>query len=410
MWRRFLQTSLLAGVSLLFLAGAAAAGTVRITVPEFSARTKPYFSEAEQAFEAANPGIDIQIDIVPREEFRRRLTTEMGQGANPDLAVISARWLVDFVKLDALEPLDGFVTDDLKNRLIAAFLSAGRMDGKIHGLPFTASVRALYYNVDLFGKAGIAEAPKTWDELKTAAEKISALGDGRYGYGLAGKGVEADVAFYYAMWGQGVEVIDENGRSGLASDGAIAAAQFFRDLIDKGATQPAVTSFPKEGVEKLFQEGKLGMVIADPLLAKQIREGGHGVDYSVAGVPAGPTGARGTYGEADLVVMFKNSKAKEDAGKFLDYLFTADLRARFTLGEGFLPVTSEETQSEHYVNDADLRVFIELLPLARFTPPIAGWEIVAQRTTEALQKVYLGGDIAAILKAVAEEINRILLK
>ncbi|MGE0008465.1 MAG: sugar ABC transporter substrate-binding protein [Parvibaculaceae bacterium] len=410
MRRRFLQTSLAAALSLLFLAGAGFASTVRVAVPEYSARTKPYFSEAEHAFEAANPGIDIRVDIVPREELRRRLTTEMGEGGNPDLAIISGRWLVDFVRLDALEPLDGLITGDLKSRLIAPFLAAAAVDGKTYGLPFTASVRALYYNRDLFAKTGIAEAPKTWDELKTAAEKIAGLGGGRYGYGLAGKGVEADVFFYYVMWGQGVEVIDENGRSGLASDGAIAAAKFYKELIDKGATQPAVTAFPREGVENLFKEGKLGMVIADPLLAREIRQQGRGVDYGVATVPAGPTGARGTYGEADLAVMFKTSKAKEDAWKFLDYLFTADLRARFTLDEGFLPVTMEEAKAEHYANDADLKPFVDLLPLARFTPPIAGWEIVAQRTTEALEKVYLGGDIEATLKAVAEEINRILLK
>src|SRR5262245_19827732 len=304
MRRRFLRTSLAAGLSLLFLPGAALAATVRITVPEYSAKTRPYFSEAERGFEAANPGIDIQLDMVPHGELRRQLTTELGEATNPDLALISSRWLVDFVKLGALKPLNSFVSDDLKARLIAPFLSAAMMDGKLYGLPFTGSVRALYYNTDLFGKAGIAEAPKTWDELKIAAEKVSDLGDGRYGYGLPGKGIEADISFYFAMWGQGVEVIDENGRSGLASDGAIAAARFYKELIDKGATQPAVTSFPREGVENLFKEGKLGMVIADPRFAKQIREQGRSIDYGVAAVPAGATGARGTYGEADLIVLF----------------------------------------------------------------------------------------------------------
>jgi multiple sugar transport system substrate-binding protein len=271
-------------------------------------------------------------------------------------------------------------------------------------------VSALYYNKDLLGRAGLTEPPKTWDELKVAAEKVSSLGNGLYGYGLPGKGVEADVSYYYVMWGQGVEVIDENGRSGLASDGAIAAAKFCKDLIDKGATQPAVTAFPREGVENLFKEGKLGMVIATPLFSKQIRAEGRGLNYGVAAIPTGPTGARGTYGETDLAIMFKSSKSKDEAWKFLDYLYTTGMRIRFTQDEGFLPVTKEEAQMEHYVNDAELKVFVELLPLARFTPTIAGWEILAQRTTEALQKVYLGSDAEAALKAVAEEINRILLK
>jgi multiple sugar transport system substrate-binding protein len=407
---RFLRTAGVAGLCLAVLTGAAVAGSVRIIVPDYSARTGPYFAEAERTFEAANPNIDVQIEVVPREELKRKLTTSMGEGANPDLAIISQRWLVDFVKLDAVEPLDGFISDDFKGRFIAPFLSAGMMDGKIQGLPFTASVSALYYNKDLLGRAGLTEPPKTWDELKVAAEKVSSLGNGLYGYGLPGKGVEADVSYYYVMWGQGVEVIDENGRSGLASDGAIAAAKFCKDLIDKGATQPAVTAFPREGVENLFKEGKLGMVIATPLFSKQIRAEGRGLNYGVAAIPTGPTGARGTYGETDLAIMFKSSKSKDEAWKFLDYLYTTGMRIRFTQDEGFLPVTKEEAQMEHYVNDAELKVFVELLPLARFTPTIAGWEILAQRTTEALQKVYLGSDAEAALKAVAEEINRILLK
>ncbi len=407
---RFLRTVCVAGLCLAVLTGVALAGSVRIIVPEYSPRTGPYFADAEREFEAANPDIDIQIEMVPWEELRRKLATEMGEGTYPDLAIINRRELVDFVKLDAIEPLDGFISDEFKSRFIGSFLSMAMMDGKIRGIPFTASIRALYYNKDLFGRAGITEPPRTWDELKSAAEKISALGGGIYGYGLSGKGIEADVCYYYVMWGQGVEVIDENGRSGLASDGAIAAANFYKVLIDKGATEPAVTAFPREGVENLFKEGKIGMIIAPPQLAKEIRETGRGLSYGVAAVPAGPTGARGTYGESDAVVMFKKSQNKDEAWKFIEYLFTTVMRARFTQDEGLLPVTKEEAESEHYVNDAELKVLVELLPVARFTPLIASWEIVAQRTTDALQKVYLGGDADATLKSVAEEINRILLK
>lgn len=411
MRRLILQTSLALGLSALSFASPAAAGTIRIMVPEYSARTKPFFAEAEQAFEASHPDTDIQIEMVPWGELRRRLATEMGQDNHPDLAIIDRRWLVDFVKLDSVKALDDLITDEFKGRFIDVFLAAMMMDGKTRGLPFTASVRALYYNKDMLGKAGIAEPPKTWDELKTAAEKIAKLGS-VYGYGLPGKGVGADIYYYYVMWAQGVEIIDENGRSGLASDGAIAAVKFLKDLIDKGAAEPAVTSFPSESVEGLFKEGKLGMVIGGLRLAKEIREEGRGLNFGVAPIPAGPTGARGTYGETDALVLFKSAqnKNKEEAWKFVEFLYTTAQRARFTQDEGFLPVLKEETQAEYYANDAALKVFVELLPLARFAPLIAGWEIVAQRTTEGLQKIYLGSDANATLTAVAEEINRILLK
>ena len=109
--------------------------------------------------------------------------------------------------------------------------------------------------------------------------------------------------------------------------------------------------------------------------------------------------------------MFKNSQNKEEAWKFLDYLFTTDMRAKFTQGEGFLPVNKEEAKMDYYVNNADLKAFTDLLPSARFAPVIPGWEEVAQKTSDTLQKIYLGdAEPDAALKATAEEINGILQK
>ena len=63
------------------------------------------------------------------------------------------------------------------------------------------------------------------------------------------------------------------------------------------------------------------------------------------------------------------------------------------------------------LNDADRKAFTELLPSARFTPLVAGWDEAAQKTIDALQKIYLGaGEPNATLKAAAEEIDGILHK
>src|SRR4030095_11700478 len=102
----------------------------------------------------------------------RTLPAGGGEGANRALAIIDGRTLVDFVKLDAIEPLDAFISDEFRGRFIGSFLSTAMMDGKIRGLPFTASARALFFNKGLFGKAEVAEPPKTWDELRSAAEKV----------------------------------------------------------------------------------------------------------------------------------------------------------------------------------------------------------------------------------------------
>jgi multiple sugar transport system substrate-binding protein len=403
-----LAVCLLAGVSMMSV-GAAYAGEVRVTVAEYSAKTGPYFDAAKAAFEAANPGITIKFEVVPWDNLLQKLTTDIGAGTNADLSIIGTRWLIDFVNEDAVEPLDAYMTPDFKGRFIETFLSPSVMDGKTLGLPIAASGRAMYYNKDIFEKAGIAAPPANWDELKADAAKIKALGEDVAGFGLQGKEIETDVYFYYGMWSQGSEILDADGTSGLDSPGALAAATLYKSLIDEGLTQKGVTSSSREDVQNLFKQGKVAMMITAPFLSNQIKEEAPNLKYGVAPIPAGPNGDRGTYGVTDSIIMFKNSSNKEEAWKFLDFLFTTEQRALFTQGEGFLPVNKEEAEMDFYVNNADIAAFTALLPDARFAPVIPGWEEIAKITSDAMQKIYLGeGEPEATLKEAAAKVDAVL--
>jgi multiple sugar transport system substrate-binding protein len=399
---------LLAGMSMLALAAPADAGEVRVTVAEYSAKTGPYFEEVKKEFEAANPGITIKYEVVPWDVLLQKLTTDITAGTNADLSIIGTRWLIDFVQQDVAEPLDSYITPEFKDRFIDTFLSPSIMDGHTYGLPIAASARAMYYNKDLFEKAGIAKPPATWTELQDDARKIKAVG--AFGFGLQGKEIETDVYYYYAMWSQGTEILNKDGTSGLSTPGALEAAKLYKSMIDEGLTEPGVTSNNREDVQNLFKQGKVGMMITAPFLSNQIKEEAPNLKYGVAAIPAGPTGARGTYGVTDSIIMFKNSKNKDEAWKLLDFLFTKEQRAKFTQGEGFLPVNKEEAKMDYYVNNADLAAFTALLPDARFAPVIPGWEEIAQITSDAMQKIYLGGDPEAGLKDAAAKANAVLKK
>ena len=399
---------LMAGMSMLAFSAHADAGEVRVTVAEYSAKTGPYFDEVKKEFEAANPGITVKFEVVPWDVLLQKLTTDIAAGTNADLSIIGTRWLIDFVQQDVAEPLDSYITPDFKGRFIDTFLSPSIMNGKTYGLPIAASARAMYYNKELFEKAGIAKPPATWTELQEDARKIKA--QGAFGFGLQGKEIETDVYYYYAMWSYGAEILNKDGTSGLGTPGALEAAKLYKSMIDEGLTEPGVTSLNREDVQNLFKQGKVGMMITAPFLSNQIKEEAPKLKYGVAAIPAGPTGARGTYGVTDSIIMFKNSKNKDEAWKLLDFLFTKEQRAKFTQREGFLPVNKEEAKMDYYVNNADLAAFTALLPDARFAPVIPGWEEIAQITSDAMQKIYLGGDPEAGLKDAAAKANAVLKK
>ncbi len=74
-------------------------------------------------------------------------------------------------------------------------------------------------------------------------------------------------------------------------------------------------------------------------------------------------------------------------------------------------MNKEEAKMPYYVDNAGLAAFTALLPEARFAPVISGWEEIAQITSDAVQKIYLGqGEPEAVLKEAAAKANGVLKK
>jgi multiple sugar transport system substrate-binding protein len=401
--------TLTAAAALTALGTTLTAQELRVIVAEYSSATGPYFEEVAAGFEEQNPDADIQIEVVPWDVLLQRLTTDISGGSTPDLSIIGTRWLIDFVSEGIAAPLDEYMDDDFRSRFIDVFLEPSVLEGRTYGLPIAASARAMYYNRDLLDQAGIDGPPDTWSELMEDAQAISDLGEDIAGFGLQGSEIETDVYFYYAFWAFGGDLVDEDGTSGLDTEAGYQAAQLYKDLIDAGVTQPGVTGYTREEVQNLFKQGRVGMMITAPFLSTQIASEAPDLNYGVAAIPAGPEGARGTYGVTDSIIMFENSQNKDLAWNFLDYLFQTEQRATFTEGEGFLPVNREVAEMPAFADNPDLAQFTALLPEARFAPVIPGWEEIASITSDALQRIYLGeAEPQAALDAAAAEIDQIL--
>jgi multiple sugar transport system substrate-binding protein len=389
------------------LLSAARAETVRVTAAFYSDKTGPYFEEMAAQFHQANPGIDIKIDVVNWDNLLQKLQTDISGGSNADISIIGTRWLLDFVKDGQAEPLDGYMDAAFKDRFIGAFLAPGQIGGKTYGLPIAASARAMYYNKDLFAKAGIATPPATWDELAADAEKLKAAGIA--GFGLQAKQIETDVYWYYALWTYGGDVVGPDGKAAFASPAGVKSLTMYKSLIDKGLTEDGVTNYTREDLQNLFKQGRVATVITAPFLINQIAAEAPKLNYGITAVPKEARNA--TYAVTDSVVLFKNSKVKTAAWKFLDFLFTKGPRVEFSKNEGFLPTTKDEAADPYFTGNERLQTFVSLLPTAHFAPTVTGWEDTAKAVSDAVQSVYLGtAQPEAALKAAAAQANESLGK
>ena len=389
----------------LGMAGLASAETVvDFTVAEYSSKTGPYFQEVADAFQAENPDIKINIEVVPWDTLLQRLTTDVAGGSAPDISIIGTRWLLDFASQGVAEPIDGYLTPEFKGTFIDTFMAPGVIEGQTMGLPVAASARAMMVNMDLYEKAG-ASPPKTWDELYEASKKIAALPE-TFAFGLQGKEIETDAYFYYSLWTHGGDILKADGTSGLDSPEALEAANLYKKMIDEGLTQPSPTNYTREDIFNLFKQGKVGTIFTFPMLIPQIKAEAPDLKYQILPFPEGK--AKATYGVTDTLMIFADSDAKEAAWKFIEFAYKDEWREKFDMGEGFLPVTKNVAALPYFTEDPDVAGFAAGLPYAKFAPTIANWEEIADVTVRTMQQIYLGEVTPEDgLKAAAGAINKI---
>jgi multiple sugar transport system substrate-binding protein len=305
-----------------------------------------------------------------------------------------------------VEPLDQYMDQAFQGRFIESLFNYAKVGGKVYGLPIAASARALYYNKDLFTKAGLPNGPKTWSDVEEAAKKIKDAGS--YGFGLQGKEIETDTYWYYALWSFGGEIVQDC-KATFNSDAGVKALSEYKKLIDEGLTQPGVTSYSREDVQNLFKQGRVGTVITAPFLINQLKSDAPNLQYGITAIPSDSGNLSMVV--TDTIVMFKNSKAKKAAWKFLDYLFTPEPRITFTKGEGFLPTTKSEGEDTYFTQNERLQVFVKLLSTGKFLPLVSGYDAMSDAVSRALQGVYLGkAQPVEALKQAAQEADAAICK
>src|SRR5919107_1310683 len=97
-----------------------------------------------------------KLSIIPSPQFVRKFGTAAASGTAPDVASIDLVFLPYFASQGALEDITEMANGlQYKDSLSPAHRKLATYDGKTYALLFTAEASVLYYNKDLFEKAGL---------------------------------------------------------------------------------------------------------------------------------------------------------------------------------------------------------------------------------------------------------------
>ncbi|MFJ9866225.1 extracellular solute-binding protein [Streptomyces sp. NPDC101165] len=320
-------------------------GPVTITWWDTSNATNeaPTYKALVKQFEAANKNIKVKYVNVPFDQAQNKFDTAAGSKGAPDVLRSEVGWTPAFAKKSYFLPLDGTeaLTDQAKFQ--PNLIKQAQYEGKTYGVPFVTDTLALVYNKALFKKAGITEAPKTWDELKSDAAKIKAKTkvDGYWGSTQA----------YYAqsfLYGEGTDTVDATAKKITVNSAAAKKAYgtWLSLFSGKGLHKADTTADAYAHIQDAFVNGKVAAIVQGPWEITNFYKGSAFSDKSnlgIATVPAGSSGKAGApTGGHNLAVYAGSDKAHQAAAlKLVQFMTSAKSQETIALKNSTLPTRSD---------------------------------------------------------------------
>lgn len=359
-------------------------------------------------FEAANPDIDIQGEYVGNyNDIVAKLQAAIPANRAPDAVILEVTRYGLFAGGGVLADLTPyFDADPLKDDLYDYAREIGVIGDKTYIVPFNSSTPVLYYNKDIFERAGITEPElKTFDEILDVAQTIT---DKLGSEGITGIAAPGQFARWGLVMANGSDLIDSmSGEILLDAPKTIAAYQWMASLVyeHKVASPDGVTE--EDNGRDAFLAGKVGMMMnstGNYVGSKKAL----GDKLGVLPMPCNPE-CSVPIGGAGIGILASSPKEVRDAAyKFISFAASPEANAIWFAATGYLPINKHSAEqpvaAEALDKQPGIDVAIKSLPFAhgRARTQVVTW----MRTTEydKWQAMALGqGQVEPTMKKFAED-------
>jgi multiple sugar transport system substrate-binding protein len=123
-----------------------------------------------------NEGLTVKYRQMPSDtgQYFDQIRTEFQAGGGEiDIIGADVIWPAQLAAPGYILDLSEYFPKSEQGKFLEAPMDAGTWDGKPYTVPWYTDSGMLYYRKDLLEKSGYSEPPKTWDELKEMAQKVT---------------------------------------------------------------------------------------------------------------------------------------------------------------------------------------------------------------------------------------------
>ncbi len=298
----------------------------------------------------------IKVTFIPADQYIQKLATAFAGNEAPDLIAVDLIYMPSFAAAGQVTD----ITDQAKalpffDQLSPSHMRLGTYEGKIYSLPFAAEGSILLYNKNLFREAGLdpEKPPTTLAEVAEYSRKITALGNGKYGFYVAGScaGCNAFVTLPL-IWASGGDVLNTEGtQATIASDPNVKGVlnwlhqQWADGQIPESAKVDNGTNFLNA-----FTAGNIGMAGSGAFSIATLKTKYPDVDFGVTPLP-GLTGGSASFAGGDTIAIPSGSEHVTEAFEFINWFLSEEVQVEYLAKNGGLPLRLDLVENKYTKED-----------------------------------------------------------
>ena len=355
---------------------------------------------------------DIKVEIIRPADYWPKLMSMMAAGTPPDVFYMGFPEFVSYHEKGVILNLQSYINadpnfneSDFFPGLLAAFKD--RNTKEIFGIPKDWSTYVVYYNKEMFKKAGLSTPNEmfgcgqwSWQDFLEAAKKLTK--DGVHGVALDAGRWKVFPPQGGANWVQGVNkvVVD--------TPEFAEAIQFNADLWLKHNVAPDMTEQADQGPSDRFAQEKAAMYICGRWKAMAYKD--LDFEWDIAPLPYN----KEMYTWVDLVAycVAKDSKNPDDAYKLASFLTGKKGQEIMAAAGHAVPIRRSIAYSSKFAEvlpERGIHNTVHLMPYYETMLVFNRWGEVWTAINRALEPVWMGDKTAVeVLKEAQKEIDSLM--
>lgn len=281
-----------------------------------------YFSENSQIalvekmivdFEADHPGVTIERRQVPFDKLNSLIINQALAKDVPDILMVNNFDVPLIYETNALRSLNSYVNMDFWSDFFQGSQEVGMMGDDIYTIHMGTNNLALFYNTEMFAKAGLTRPPETWVELMDYCEKLTT--DDHYAIAFAAPNDEQlPWQFKPFLWTNGADL------EHLDTPEALEALQLWVDMVDKGYASRDVVTWGQGDLNIQFETGKAAMIIMGPWAINGYQA--CNVPFEICPIPTPEAGMAANVAMGGETFGISNYTSEEKAELAWDFIYS----------------------------------------------------------------------------------------